>query len=143
MNAMNANAPSFSPLPYDNSVQKYIEKNTIIPIRKDDIEDSQRHYVLNISNRQLYSDFGGGVKKKLSPYEGLTKELSEEVPQWADNKNIIIYNEENLSADDRNIRTETMIIFQIEKNILSSFRGTEEVRDLVVMNFTIYYLTRS
>ena len=112
--------------------------------------------MLNISNRQLYSDFGGGVKKKLSPYEGLKKELLDEVPQWADlfmkkiedknnknNKNIIIYNEENLSADDRNIRTETMIIFQIEKSILSSFRGTEEVRDLVVTNFTIYYLTRS
>ena len=112
--------------------------------------------MLNISNRQLYSDFGGGVKKKLSPYEGLKKELLDEVPQWADlfmkkiedknnknNKNIIIYNEENLSADDRNIRTETMFIFPIEKRILSSFRGTEEVRDLVVTNFTIYYLTRS
>jgi len=141
MNAMNANAPSFSPISYDNSAQKYIEKNTIIPMRKDEnnisfesdeygkvkthryltfdqfskipkgfggrvgvlvyyIEDEQRHYVLNISNRQLYSDFGGGVKKKWSPYEGLKKELSEEVPQWVDlfmkkiqdndNKNIII-----------------------------------------------------
>jgi len=185
---MNANAPSFSPISYDNSAQKYIEKNTIIPMRKDEnnisfesdeygkvkthryltfdqfrnipkgfggrvgvlvyyIEDGQRHYVLNISNRQLYSDFGGGVKKKLSPYEGLKKELLDEVPQWVDlfmkkiedNNNIIIYNQENLSTDDRNIRTETMFIFPIEKIILSAFRGTEEVRDLVVMNQDEFY----
>lgn len=110
-------------------------------------DDGQRHYVLNISNRQLYSDFGGGVKKKLSPYEGLKKELSEEVPQWKDlfmkkieddDKNII-YNEENLSAGDTNIRTETMIIFQIDKSILSSFQETKEVKELVVMNQDEFY----
>jgi hypothetical protein len=209
MNAMNANAPSFSPSPspspydYNRDVQEYIKNNTIIPLRDDErdisfeyyggyggynnknneqnikthryltfdqfrnipkgfggrvgvlvyyIEDGQRHYVLNISNRQLHSDFGGGVKKKLSPYEGLKKELSEEVPQWADlfmkkieddndenNNNIIIYNEENLSMDDRNIRTETMFIFAIDKRILSSFQETKEVKELVVMNQDEFY----
>jgi hypothetical protein len=45
---------------------------------------NRRDYLFNISNRGLYSDFGGGVKKKKSLYEGLVKELHEEVPQWAD-----------------------------------------------------------
>jgi len=45
---------------------------------------NRREYLFNISNRGLYSDFGGGVKKKKTLYEGLVKELNEEVPQWAD-----------------------------------------------------------
>lgn len=45
---------------------------------------NQRDYLFNISNRGLYSDFGGGVKKKQTLYQGLVKELREEVPQWAD-----------------------------------------------------------
>ena len=45
---------------------------------------NQRDYLFNISNRGLYSDFGGGVKMKDTLYNGLIKELLQEVPQWKD-----------------------------------------------------------
>lgn len=46
--------------------------------------DDQAHYLLNISNRGLVSDFGGGIKKKQTIYEGFVRELSEEIPKWKD-----------------------------------------------------------
>jgi len=44
----------------------------------------QRHYLLNISNRDLVSDFGGGIKKKQKIYDGFLRELDEEIPKWKD-----------------------------------------------------------
>lgn len=39
---------------------------------------------LCVSNHLYLSDMGGGFKKITSPYEGLIKELEEEVPAWKD-----------------------------------------------------------
>jgi hypothetical protein len=110
-------------------------------------EDGMRHYILNISNRQLYSDFGGGVKAKSTPYEGLVSELRQEVPQWADElleemakmgeDRMIIYNNENINTTG--LRMETMIILPVDKRILSTFRETKEVRELVIMNEGEFY----
>lgn len=54
----------------------------IIPFFYDD--HFQAHYFLNISNRSLLSDFGGGIKKKQTIYNGFVRELSEEIPKWKD-----------------------------------------------------------
>ena len=43
-----------------------------------------RNYLFNISNRGLYSDFGGGIRKKETLYDGLVREVREEVPFWSD-----------------------------------------------------------
>jgi hypothetical protein len=42
----------------------------------------QPRYLLNISNRNLLSDFGGGIKAKQTIYDGFLRELSEEIPKW-------------------------------------------------------------
>uniref|UniRef100_A0A6C0KE62 Uncharacterized protein n=1 Tax=viral metagenome TaxID=1070528 RepID=A0A6C0KE62_9ZZZZ len=116
-------------------------------------EDGVRHYILNISNRKLYSDFGGGVKAKSTPYEGLVSELVQEVPQWSDEllrkmgdmgdkeNRMIIYNNENIETEEkgRKLRMETMIILPVDKSILSTFRETKEVKELVVMNEDEFY----
>ena len=47
-------------------------------------DNSQRYYLLNISNRDLVSDFGGGIKAKQTIYNGFLRELSEEIPKWKD-----------------------------------------------------------
>jgi hypothetical protein len=39
---------------------------------------------LCVSNHLYLSDFGGGFRKITSPYDGLIKELEEEVPSWKD-----------------------------------------------------------
>lgn len=39
---------------------------------------------LSVSNYLYLSDFGGGFKKIMTPYDGLAKELEEEVPLWKD-----------------------------------------------------------
>jgi hypothetical protein len=41
-------------------------------------------YLVNLSNRGLFSDFGGGVKAREYHYEALQRELEEEAPQWKD-----------------------------------------------------------
>jgi hypothetical protein len=41
-------------------------------------------YLVNLSNRGLFSDFGGGVKAREYHYESLQRELQEEAPQWKD-----------------------------------------------------------
>lgn len=43
-----------------------------------------RYYLFNVSNRNLMSDFGGGISQKEKLYDGLVRELHEEVPFWAD-----------------------------------------------------------
>jgi hypothetical protein len=43
-----------------------------------------RNYLFNTSNRGLYSDFGGGISKRERLYDGLVREVRQEVPLWAD-----------------------------------------------------------
>ena len=41
-------------------------------------------YLVNLSNRTLWSDFGGGVKAREYHLEALERELQEEAPVWAE-----------------------------------------------------------
>jgi hypothetical protein len=45
-------------------------------------ENFQPYYLLNMSDRELLSDFGGGIKKKQKIYDGFVRELDEEIPKW-------------------------------------------------------------
>jgi hypothetical protein len=43
-----------------------------------------RNYLFNVSNRGLCSDFGGGISKKEKLYDGMIRELGQEIPFWAE-----------------------------------------------------------
>lgn len=43
-----------------------------------------RNYLFNVSNRGLYSDFGGGISQKEKLYDGMVREVGEEIPFWAE-----------------------------------------------------------
>jgi len=43
-----------------------------------------RNFLFNISNRDLFSDFGGGIRKKEKLFNGMVREVGEEVPFWVD-----------------------------------------------------------
>ena len=112
----------------------------------------KRMYMLNISNRNLYSDFGGGFKLNRSPYKGLLKELSEEAPQWADyfierlneitDFPPVIYFTENILSTRQQLRTDIMIVLQIDPSKLSEFVQTKEVKELKIVDdddlFTLF-----
>lgn len=109
------------------------------------IRDNQFYVLLNRSNRNLISDFGGGVKSTHSPYQGLLKELSEEVPFWKD------YIEQEMEATypmghtvetyypldpqrtKQTLRTWTTVFVQVNESILSHFHETKEVKELLTV----------
>jgi hypothetical protein len=107
------------------------------------VEDGQTYYLLNISNRGLNSDFGGGLKAKMTPYHGLIKELKEEAPQWADlylhkledlSDPPVIYSEEKMLTNTNELRTNIMILLHIDKPDINEFVPTKEVTQLKVVN---------
>jgi hypothetical protein len=101
-------------------------------------------YVLNLSNRGLYSDFGGGVKAKKTPYYGLVKELAEECPQWTSyfleqidhNHEVRIHCVETLHKYDEEINKKTlrfsvMLLVPFERRMIREFRPTKEVKTVM------------
>ena len=100
-------AEKYSIIPFDNShiyniredlvgkirVEKIVTLNEIKQV-KDGYGSSRiglvvllgysRNFLFNVSNRGLYSDFGGGIRKKETLYNGMIREVGEEVPFWAD-----------------------------------------------------------
>lgn len=113
------------------------------------IKDNQLYVLLNRSNRNLISDFGGGVKAVHTPYQGLLKELSEEVPFWRDyleqtmNTNqqmahtVEMYYPLDHNRSKQTLRTWTTIFVPIEESILVQFRETTEVKELLSIPMTL------
>ena len=102
-----------------------------------------RNYLLNISNRQLYSDFGGGFSSKNSPYDGLIRELKQETPQWSEyfldkldepDTKLYIYSTENIIAAKNQLRLDIMIVMEVDTSIIRDFIPTKEVLELVIAN---------
>jgi hypothetical protein len=101
--------------------------------------------VLNRSNRNLISDFGGGIKSDFTPYDGLIKELSEEVPFWQEEfmerlessdpivHSVEIYYPDNIRHSKEIIRTWTSIFLPIPKYLLNTFTETQEVKELIII----------
>jgi len=96
---------------------------------------NQREYLFNNSNRGLYSDFGGGVKKKENLYDGLIKELRQEVPQWADYflwcaeaEYVKCHVVETLFLEKPELnRIEALVFIMVDENEMVLFEPTKEV----------------
>jgi hypothetical protein len=102
-----------------------------------------RNYLLNISNRQLYSDFGGGFSSKNTPYDGLIRELKQETPQWSEYfldklddpaTRLYIYSTENIIATKTQLRLDIMIVMEVDPIIIRDFVPTKEVLELIIAN---------
>jgi hypothetical protein len=109
------------------------------------VKDNQLHVLLNRSNRNLISDFGGGVRATLSPYQGLLKELAEEVPFWKDYleqemnygetmaHTVETYYPLDEQRSKQTLRTWTTIFVQVDPSILEHFQTTKEVKELLTV----------
>lgn len=97
-------------------------------------------YLVNLSNRGLWGDFGGGVKAREYHLEALQRELTEEVPQWRDYLLSLlpqaeIYTLEEFFPHDykrskRTIRAKVLCIVDVPEDFPSDFSPTEEVISL-------------
>jgi hypothetical protein len=111
-------------------------------------DDYDRLYYFNVSNRNLYSDFGGGIKQKETLFEGLVREVREEAPLWQD------YLLERVEADyvkchvvetlfpekPENNRIEVLVFVTIDISILPLFIPTKEVTSVfTVMEVQVKY----
>ncbi len=112
------------------------------------IEDNTKHYIVNTSNRGLLSDFGGGIGRKEHIYfDGFKRELSEECPYWTDyifekieqnNKTITDLSSNNnsleiLCREFNNSKTKyILILLEVDKHIIDSFKPSKEVYTLQV-----------
>lgn len=105
--------------------------------------NGNKNYLLNISNRQLYSDFGGGFSSKNAPYDGLIRELKQETPQWSEyfldklddpETKLYIYSTENIIATKTQLRLDIMIVMEVDPSIIKEFVPTKEVLELVIAN---------
>jgi hypothetical protein len=120
------------------------------------IEDNTKHYIVNTSNRGLLSDFGGGISKKEHIYfDGLKRELSEECPNWTDyifekieqNNQTITDLSSNINnslqilcREFNNTKTKyILILLQVDKHLIDSFKPTKEVLNLQVLkSYNLY-----
>lgn len=111
-------------------------------------DDYDRLYYFNVSNRNLYSDFGGGIKQKETLFEGLVREVREEAPLWQD------YLLERVEAEyvnchvvetlfpekPENNRIEVLVFVTIDISILPLFIPTKEVTSVfTVMEIQVKY----
>lgn len=109
------------------------------------VKDNQLHVLLNRSNRNLISDFGGGVKAGHSPYQGLLKELTEEIPFWKDYlenemeatlpmaHTVETYYPLDAQRSKQTLRTWTTLFVQVDPSILENFQQTKEVKELLTV----------
>jgi hypothetical protein len=97
-------------------------------------------YLINLSNRGLWGDFGGGVKAKEYHLHALERELDEEVPMWTDTifSRIVrsrIYALEEFYPYDkqktrRTIRVQVICIVDFPEEEISKFSPSEEVLEI-------------
>ena len=97
-------------------------------------------YLVNLSNRDLWGDFGGGVKAREYHREALDRELQEEVPSWREYLSSLlpsaeIYTLEEFFPHDykrskRTIRVKVLCIVDVPDDFPNEFQPTEEVREL-------------
>jgi hypothetical protein len=104
-------------------------------------------YAINLSNRGLYGDFGGGVKAREYHLSALERELEEEAPQWKEGflsllpQSIMYALEEfypySYEKSKRTIRVQVVCLVEMPSEWLATFRPTPEVRELLItdLNF--------
>ncbi len=97
-------------------------------------------YLVNLSNRGLWGDFGGGVKAREYHIDALERELQEEVPEWRDYLLSLLPQAEIYSLEEffphdykrskRTIRVKVLCIVDVPDSFPSSFSPSEEVISL-------------
>ena len=103
-----------------------------------------RNYLFNVSNRGLYSDFGGGISKKEKLYDGLVREVKEEIPIWADYflhcaeaEGVKCHVVESLHIEKPELnRIEALVFIMIDDNefeTLPLFEPTSEVNSIFIV----------
>jgi len=107
------------------------------------------YYILNKSNRNYLSDFGGGVSKNEGWKAGLYRELEEECPWMKEYIEMHIESEINIQLflqksksskfrgeNDTESVNQLLILIDLyeEPNYLSQFYKTDEVQELIVLN---------
>ena len=103
------------------------------------------HYILNKSNRNYLSDFGGGIKKNESWKDGLYRELKEECPWMKEYIEMHIETEINIQLFleqskvgkcSESVINKLLIVIDLynEPEYITQFHKTDEVKDLIVLN---------
>jgi hypothetical protein len=97
-------------------------------------------FLINRSNRNLWGDFGGGVKAREFHLDALRRELQEEVPAWKDRllqllPTATIYSLEEFYPNDyalskRTIRVMILCIIDVGEGLIEHFQPSEEVLEL-------------
>ncbi len=102
-------------------------------------------YVCNISNWNLVSDFGGGLKAKNTPYQGLYYKIQEECPKWSryifnrlPSEETKIYCIEtfhlyNQELTKKEMRFQFLIFIRFDMKLLNCFQATEKVKKIMLV----------
>jgi len=101
-------------------------------------EEDTYTYLLNRSNQNYLSDFGGGIRQKESWIEGFSRELTEECPWMKENiiQSLCSGNDTLffLEVSRKNtVRLLILITYTKRPTYLSLFHPTQEVKELVTM----------
>ncbi len=130
------------------------------------VEDNVKNYIINVSNKGLYSDFGGGISKKEHPYyDGLKRELNEECPVWSkyilekiESNDLVVDLSSNIDISEnkvsiskpltilcREFNNQTtkyiLLLVEVDKCMIDSFKISKEVKELhVLKSFELYKL---
>lgn len=84
----------------------------------------KKHHMvrLGVSNHMYLTDFGGGFKKNKTPYDGLVKEVEEEIPQW---KSLIT----------KKIKEEECLFLLMEQSLSRSSQNKKSPIPVVILIF--------
>ncbi len=126
------------------------------------VEDNVKNYIINKSNKGLFSDFGGGISKNEHPYfDGLKRELDEECPVWSkyilekiETNDILLEQSVDISSNNNStalqilyrefnnqITKYILILLEVDKCMINSFKKSKEVKELhILKSFELYKL---
>lgn len=102
-------------------------------------------YVCNVSNWNLVSDFGGGLKAKHTPYQGLYHKIQEECPKWSryvfnrlpspDTKIYCIetFHLYNQDLTKKEMRFQFLIFIRFDMKLLTCFQPTKKVKSIMLV----------
>lgn len=105
------------------------------------IDEHRFEYVLNRSNYDYLSDFGGGVRDKETWKEGLTRELLEECPWMYEDIIELLFKKESTysiflqtTKGEKNNRLLILIDVPEKPSFLTEFHPTKDVKELVLLS---------
>ena len=102
-------------------------------------------YIFNVSNWDLISDFGGGLKARYTPYQGLCRKLRDECPQWR--KYIVsritgpdvriscieTFHRYSESRTKSEMRFQFLVFIRFDMKMLETFQPTDKVKRVMIV----------